>query len=133
MKRSTGIRLLLLLAVAALCGGAYAIGYVYSVRQSEKELAGELALLEAQRREEASEEEDPADSRESAAEAVAYEYVLGEQDGYVIVYYADGRTVYSVTDIPVEYLSPELQREISAGKPIASEEALYNFLESYSS
>ncbi len=132
MKKSTGIRLFLILAVV-LCGSAYTIGYYYSVRQSEKEMAKEQALLEAQRAEETLEEDKRPNSQESAAEAVSYEYVLGEQDGYVIVYYADQKTVYSITDIPVKYLSSELQREISEGKPISGEEELYNFLESHSS
>lgn len=132
MKKSTGIRLFLILAVV-LCGSAYTIGYYYSVRQSEKEMAKELALLEAQREEETLEEDKRPNSQESAVEAVSYEYVLGEQDGYVIVYYADRETVYSITDISVKYLSSELQREISEGKPISGEEELYNFLESHSS
>ena len=132
MKKSTGIRLFLILAVV-LCGSAYTIGYYYSVRQSEKEMAKEQALLEAQRAEETLEEDKRPNSQESAAEAVSYEYVLGEQDGYVIVYYPDQKTVYSITDIPVKYLSSELQREISEGKPISGEEELYNFLESHSS
>lgn len=62
-----------------------------------------------------------------------YQFVLLEEDGYVIVYRGDGTTYYDNTAIPIDSLPRKLQEEIKNGKGIGSEEELYNFLESYSS
>lgn len=126
MKKSTSIRLFLILAVV-LCGSAYAIGYYYSVYQWEKRMAREPLPAEQELSENALEED------LSPVATAPYEYVLSEQDGYIIVYYADQETVYSITDIPVKSLSLKLQQEIRQGKFIYSEQELYNFLESHSS
>lgn len=129
MRKSIRIPLILLIAVV-LCGSAYSIGYYYSARQWEGRMAQEPALLDSGLRNTV----ELRDSDKSAAVAAATcEYVLGEQDGYIIVYYADRETVYSNTDIQVAYLSEELKKEIEEGKPIYSEQELYNFLESHSS
>lgn len=126
MKKSTSIRLFLILAVV-LCGSAYAIGYYYSVYQWEKRMAREPYLAEQQP------SEKPEEENSSPVATAPYQYVLREQDGYITVYYADQETVYSITDIPVKSLSIRLQQEIAQGKFIYSEEELYNFLESHSS
>lgn len=60
-------------------------------------------------------------------------YCLKEEDGYVVVYYMDLKTVYAYTDIKVAKLPRALQREIAKGKYIEDQEHLYSFLESYSS
>lgn len=49
------------------------------------------------------------------------------------VYYADGKTLYAVTDIRMEELPDDLQEEIQQGKSIGDEAQLYNFLENYTS
>lgn len=54
-------------------------------------------------------------------------------DHFVIVYKEDKKTIYMNTDILLENLSQELQEEIIQGKYMENEQALYNFLESYSS
>ena len=61
------------------------------------------------------------------------EYVLGEEDGMVVVYEEDGHTVYERTDITVSHLQEELQEEIKSGKQIKDNRELYGFLEAYSS
>jgi len=60
-------------------------------------------------------------------------FMLKESDGYVVVYQEDGKSVYEHTDIAVENLSEDLQKEILGGKIIESTEELYSFLENYSS
>lgn len=60
-------------------------------------------------------------------------YYLMVENHYVIVYEEDKETVHMNTEILLESLSDELQKEIIAGKYMEDEQALYNFLESYSS
>lgn len=60
-------------------------------------------------------------------------FVLKVADHFIIVCEEDGQTLYMNTDILLERLPDSLQREIMTGKPVASEEELYLFLESYSS
>lgn len=60
-------------------------------------------------------------------------YYLMVADHYVVVYEEDKETIHMNTDILLESLSDELQKEIMAGKYMEDEQALYNFLESYSS
>lgn len=60
-------------------------------------------------------------------------YYLKELNGYVVVYLSDKKTVYEYTDISLEYLPENLQKEIQNGKYIETSESLYGFLENYSS
>ncbi len=60
-------------------------------------------------------------------------FYLKVADHFIIVCEEDGQTLFMNTDILLERLPDSLQREIMAGKPVASEEELYLFLESYSS
>lgn len=60
-------------------------------------------------------------------------YYLMVADHYVIVYESDKKTVHMNTDILLSTLSESLQSEIISGKYIEDEQALFSFLESYSS
>ena len=60
-------------------------------------------------------------------------YYLKELNGYVVVYLSDKKTVYEYTDISLEDLPENLQKEIQNGKYIETSESLYGFLENYSS
>lgn len=60
-------------------------------------------------------------------------FYLMVADHFVIVYEKDKKTIHTNTDIVLESLSEDLQREIIRGKYIENEQELYNFLESYSS
>ncbi len=60
-------------------------------------------------------------------------FYLMVADHFIVVYEEDKETLYMNTDILLESLEEPLQAEIMQGKYIESEEALYNFLESYSS
>ncbi|MEG1292454.1 MAG: hypothetical protein RSD28_09180, partial [Lachnospiraceae bacterium] len=62
-----------------------------------------------------------------------YEYILLEEDGYVSVYHTDRKTRYADTDIILDRLPKNLQKEIKEGKYMNSEDELYQFLENYSS
>lgn len=127
MKQANRIRLICIISALGCCL-AYGGGYYYSI-QSKEEQAPRLAVYG---RGQASEETLP-ETAQSSAILSAYEFVLCAKDGYVIVYCADGETVYDTTDIRIEELPELLQKEIAAGKQISSERELYNFLESYSS
>lgn len=59
-------------------------------------------------------------------------YLVNEKN-YVVVYCDDLKTVYMNTNIALDSLPDALKQEIIQNKYIASEEELYNFLESYSS
>lgn len=61
------------------------------------------------------------------------QFYLKVSDHFIIVCEEDGQTLYMNTDILLERLPDSLQQEIMMGKPVASEEELYLFLESYSS
>lgn len=60
-------------------------------------------------------------------------FYLMVADHFIVVYEKDKQTLYMNTDILLENLEESLQAEIMQGKYIDSEDALYNFLESYSS
>lgn len=60
-------------------------------------------------------------------------FLLLEKDGYIIIEYFQGGTVYDETNIPVSDLPKTLQEKIINGIPIKNFDELYNFLENYSS
>ncbi|MCI5918643.1 MAG: hypothetical protein MRZ75_04820 [Roseburia sp.] len=62
-----------------------------------------------------------------------YQYIMFERDGYLVVYEKDGKTVYFESHIPYDVLSKEQQEEVCSGKKFSSIEAVYDFLENYSS
>lgn len=60
-------------------------------------------------------------------------FYLLEQNECVIVMKEDKKTVYEYTDILLESLPVDLQKEIEEGKYVKNEEELFGFLENYSS
>lgn len=60
-------------------------------------------------------------------------YYLMVADHFIVVYEEDKKTLYMNTEILLENLNDALKAEIIRGKYVESEEALYDFLESYSS
>lgn len=66
-------------------------------------------------------------------EPAKFRFFIKEDDGLVNIYREDGTTLYETTDIPVSLLPEALRQEISAGKGVATEQELYDFLENYSS
>ena len=79
-------------------------------------------------------------ARERVVVRMNYRYVqpsssfyLAAYDNYVLVYLEDQKTVYIETEITLDSLPAEIQQEIIRMMWIENEEALYNFLETYSS
>lgn len=60
-------------------------------------------------------------------------YYLTSQDGFIVVYYSDKKTVYEYTSVSVENLSQSEQTEIKNGIYVKDLEELYSLLENYSS
>ena len=60
-------------------------------------------------------------------------YVIGEADGYLVVYMADESTVYLETNIRLSHLDDAMQDAVKSHIYIRDDRELYDFLESYSS
>ncbi|MCI8373499.1 MAG: hypothetical protein HFI75_14135 [Lachnospiraceae bacterium] len=60
-------------------------------------------------------------------------FYLTEENGCVTVYYIDHKTIYEYTNIIVETLPQDIQDQIKHGLYISDEDALYDFLETYTS
>lgn len=60
-------------------------------------------------------------------------FYLGVNKNYIVVYLDDMETVYLNTDILLESLPERIQQQVIGYMYIEDEEALYHFLESYSS
>lgn len=60
-------------------------------------------------------------------------YYLRELNGFIAVYQNDKKTIFEYTDIRMEELPSDLAKEIKEGKKLLSLEAVYGFLENYSS
>ncbi len=62
-----------------------------------------------------------------------YEFLLVDHNDYVAVYQLPEREIYEYTDVIMDVLPEDEQKEIRQGKYIRNEEELYNFLENYTS
>lgn len=62
-----------------------------------------------------------------------YEFLLVDHNDYVAVYQLPEREIYEYTDVIMEVLPEDVQKEVQHGKYIRNEEELYNFLENYTS
>ena len=60
-------------------------------------------------------------------------YWIEEEDGYVVIYYADKETIFDITSISMKDLPLVIQMEIDEGKRVSSLSQVYGFLENYSS
>lgn len=141
MKKFSSIRIFFLICVV-VCTGSFLLGYLIHsqvigkrehdllLKDRNSELVEEQKKNENLKAESSSVEESPL---ESMSILNAHEYVLMEEEGYIAVYYADKKTLYSETDIRVAELPVQLQNEIKQGKYIYTVEELYDFLESHSS
>lgn len=133
MKKTCSIRLLVAGILAAVAAGSCA-GFFVGTQKNWKVYEKRIALLEENNEKlEQEKEKAVSDIRESLNVVEPYEYILKEENGFVVVYHADQKTLYASTGILVSELPKELQKEILEGKYIGSEEQLYNFLENYSS
>ena len=62
-----------------------------------------------------------------------YAYIVRTEDAMLVVYQADGKTVYMDTGIRADRLSVEMQQKAKRGIGFTDLEQLYDFLESYAS
>ncbi|HIU02934.1 MAG TPA: hypothetical protein IAB63_06735 [Candidatus Onthocola gallistercoris] len=62
-----------------------------------------------------------------------YKYYVVYQRGRIVVYYADHKTVCDYPSISLRDLPLGLQGSVLVGMPVKDDEALYNFLQNYSS
>ena len=119
MERKYSIGFLLAaLTVFAIIGAAYDISFKSAKEQAEIKKQQDI------------------EEQSITTEGQAFKedcFFLMEVNGYVTVYMSDRETVYEYTDIPVSELPYLLQNEIKNGKYMESIEALYGFLENYSS
>lgn len=60
-------------------------------------------------------------------------YYLTGENGVVVIYLADKKTVYEHTSIKIKELPEALKRELQGFKKIPDLKSLYGFLENYSS
>jgi hypothetical protein len=67
------------------------------------------------------------------SELVEYKYFLKSQNGYIVVYYGDQKTVYEYTEVSVENLTQFEQIQLEEGLFIKDLDELYSALENYSS
>lgn len=62
-----------------------------------------------------------------------HKYYLALYKGSVTIYYSDQKTVYDYTDIQLSDLPLNIRSQILSGIKIKDDQALYNFLENYTS
>ncbi|HWT27304.1 MAG TPA: BofC C-terminal domain-containing protein [Mobilitalea sp.] len=66
-------------------------------------------------------------------DSVAFRFLVVVEDGYVVVYYSDLKSIFNYTHIEAKNLSEDDRIKLSQGIYIKSEDELYSLLESYSS
>lgn len=64
---------------------------------------------------------------------VEYQFFLKSQNGKIVVYYGDQKTVYEYTEVAVDHLTQYEQLKLEEGIFVKDEEELYSILENYSS
>ena len=60
-------------------------------------------------------------------------YYAKSFNGTIVILNGDEKTVYEYTQIPINVLPEDLQEEVISGYYLETDEALYSFLENYSS
>ena len=111
-------------------------GLVLLFREPEK-TEPPLVVAEAEQKQEARmpmvTEETEEQLQESMAAPLGAAYLIKEQDGKVVVYQADGTTIYLETDIRCDELDLWLQEQVAVGMWFETDRELFDFLENYSS
>ncbi len=64
---------------------------------------------------------------------IVYQYFLKEQNGYIVAYYGDQKTVFDYTGVSVENLSEYEQQQLKDGIFVKDLDELYALLENYTS
>ena len=117
MKRRTGVCILICVLCILLAGG----GFILLVPENKTD---KISNSETQMQE---------FTKEIGLTQEYYAYIIFERDGRLSVYYGDNETLYMETGILKEYLPEELREELKVGIRFATQDELFDFLESYSS
>lgn len=64
---------------------------------------------------------------------IEYKYYLKSENGYIVAYYGDKKTVFDYTSVSVENLPLRDQQDLEEGILVKNLEQLYGLLENYSS
>ena len=126
MKNKYGIGFFTTAVLAVLVVFGITCAYQLSLNKGKREIQAEINAKEQREMNDTSVAADGQALKDDC-------YYLKELNGYVVVYLSDKKTVYEYTDISLEYLPENLQKEIQNGKYIETSESLYGFLENYSS
>lgn len=73
----------------------------------------------------------PVSRTESTTTTTAFLQILGERDGVLTRFAADGETVLEAYDVRVESLPAEEQERLAAGIPVTDEATLSRWVEAY--
>lgn len=123
MKRKTGICFLLgtVFATAVIVVG---IGFYNSQKRSP---------MEENNTETTGMETEAEEAVISSVNQPEYKYIIFSEDGRLVVYFSDNATVFFNSGIRADTLPDTIQEQLSLGIRFATDEQLYDFLESYSS
>lgn len=113
MKKFNGARMLSVLSMVFFLGGALFLNQNMS-KSEDLQMEEDIAV-------------------EAEHVTLPYEYIIVEEDGYLVVYCSDRKTIYFQTDIRYAELNQEIQEKIRNGYGITDVRELYDFLENYSS
>ncbi len=128
MKKVNVIRIFSVLTVL------FAIGCYQILNENEKnDLPLETETQEALAEEEGISEPETERAAVPVSQVIEYKFVIVEEGDYLTVYFADKTTVYEYTDIRYSDLEDTLRQKIRKGYWIEDEDALFGFLEDYSS
>lgn len=126
MNKTNSIRIFFILLVLFLIG-------CYQVLNLENTKELPQAVETEQIAEKTAETETEEELLVPASHTIDYKFVIVEEADYLTVYFADKVTVYEYTDIRYSDLEDSLRQKIRKGYCIKDEEALFGFLEDYSS
>ena len=121
MKRKTSICILILLGILLVFGIWFGLS-----RRARSNETNELPVPQTQ-----ADTEIPITT--STPSPQNYSYIVRTADAMLVVYQADGQTVYMETGIRTDRLSEDMQEKAKRGIGFATLEQLYDFLESYAS
>ncbi len=126
MKKVNCIRIFFILTVLFLIGCYQIINLGYTEEEPEI-ITTEQEIAEEPESETTEYEVVP------VSQTIDYKFIIVEESDYLTVYFADKVTLYEYTDIRYSDLPDALRQKIRKGYCIKDEEALFGFLENYSS
>lgn len=77
--------------------------------------------------------ENSEDMTESMSLLPSAKYYIASENGKIVIYYSDKKTIYYETSISTGQLPDEIKEKITKGFFIETDTELYEFLENYSS